>query len=62
MAGKNEEKKKNNIDYIFESLVGGGSRYQWTMIAFMLPLSMIMGYPLMVNHIHKFPRVILAKI
>ena len=43
-----EKEKKKSIDYIFESLVGGGSYYQWTTIAIMLPLSMIMGYPLMV--------------
>jgi len=42
-----EKEKKKSIDYIFESLVGGGSYYQWTTIAIMLPLSMIMGYPLM---------------
>ena len=40
--------KKKSIDYIFESIVGGGSWYQWKTIAIMLPLSMIMGYPLMV--------------
>ena len=40
--------KKKSIDYIFENTVGGGSWYQWKTIAIMLPLSMIMGYPLMV--------------
>ena len=40
--------KKRSLDYIFESIVGGGSWYQWTTIATMIPLSMIMAYPLMV--------------
>ena len=56
MAGEKEEKKKS-IDYIFESLVGGGSWYQWTMIAIMLPLNMIAGYPLMVNRTYTHTQI-----
>ena len=52
--------KKRSIDYIFESIVGGGSWYQWTTIATMIPLSMIMGYPLMVfsHHVYTGDRLV----
>ena len=48
MGKEKEQEEKKSIDYIFDSLIGGGSWYQWTTIAIMVPLSMIMGYPLMV--------------
>ena len=48
MVEEVKEEKKKSIDYIFESIVGGGSWYQWKTIATMIPISMISFYPLMV--------------
>ena len=49
--GKEKEKKaaKKSLDYIFESVVGGGSWYQWTTVFCMVPLMMSGEWPLTVR-------------
>ena len=52
--GKEREKEKKaakkSLDYIFESVVGGGSWYQWTTVFAMVPLMMSGEWPLTVRY------------
>ena len=48
--GEGRVATKKSLDYIFESLVGGGSWYQWTTVFCMIPLMMSGEWPLTVRY------------
>ena len=38
-----------DLDYILDNLVGGGGRWQWTKMMFLLPVYVAMGAPLLLH-------------
>ncbi len=42
-------RKKKDIDYIFEKIVGGGGKWQWKLTLLWFPVSWIGGYPLFLD-------------
>ena len=48
---------KKSLDYLFESVVGGGSWYQWTTVFCMIPLMMSGEWPLTVRHQVAYTRL-----
>jgi hypothetical protein len=43
-----------DIDYILEHIVGGGGRWQWSVVAMMWPIGICAGFPLLLHMFAAF--------
>lgn len=44
-----EDNGPKDLDYILDHLVGGGGRWQWTKMVFLIPVYVAMGLPLLLH-------------